>query len=89
MSKIRIKWRKKWKEIAQEWSTWALVASAVIPTIQAIILQINTSPGMELIASNPTWQVFSVIVAVLGIIVKNLPQDGMLKIKMGSEDTQE
>lgn len=81
MSKIRIKWRKKWKEIAQEWSTWALVVSAAIPTIQAIVLQINTSPGMELIASNPTWQVFSVIVAVLGIIVKNLPQDGMLKIK--------
>lgn len=78
---LRIKWRKKWKEIAKEWSTWALALSAVIPTVQAIILQINTSPGMEVIATNPAWQVFSVVVAVLGIIAKNIPQDGALKIK--------
>lgn len=78
---LRVKWRKKWKEIAKEWSTWALALSAVIPTVQAIILQINISPGMELIATNPAWQVFSAVVAVLGIIAKNIPQDGMLKIK--------
>tara|TARA_R110000744_G_C19371770_1_gene563175 strand:+ start:44487 stop:44729 length:243 start_codon:yes stop_codon:yes gene_type:complete len=70
----KITWRKKWKEIMKEWSTWALVASAVIPVIQACIIQINTSPGMEALVSNPAWQVFSVLVAVMGIIVKNLPQ---------------
>lgn len=78
---IRIKWRKKWKEIMKEWSTWALVISAAIPTIQAIIVQINTSPGMETIVANPAWQIFSVVVAVAGIIAKNIPQNGMLKVK--------
>lgn len=87
--KIRIKWRKRWREIMKEWSTWALVAAAAIPTIQAIVLQINTSPGLEMVASNPVWQVFSAVVAVLGIVVKNIPQDGALKIKTEPEDTQE
>lgn len=67
----------------KEWSTWALLAAAAIPTVQAIVLQINTSPGMEMIASNPIWQVFSAIVAVLGIIVKNIPQKGALKVETG------
>lgn len=72
MTKIR--WRKRWKEIMKEWSTWALAASAAIPVIQAIIIQINSSPGMEVVATNPAWQIFSVLVAIAGIIAKNLPQ---------------
>lgn len=70
----KIKWRKKWKEIMKEWSTWALAASAAIPVIQAVIIQINSSPGMEGVVTNPAWQVFSVVVAVAGIVAKNLPQ---------------
>lgn len=58
----------------KEWSTWALAASAAIPVIQAIIIQINSSPGMEVVVTNPAWQIFSVVVAVAGIIAKNLPQ---------------
>lgn len=85
INNIKIKWRKKWKEIMKEWSTWALVISAAIPTIQAIIVQINTSPGMETFVANPAWQIFSVVVAVAGIIAKNIPQNGMLKIETEEE----
>lgn len=79
MKKIvkNIPWRGKWKEIMKEWSTWALAASAVIPILQAIIIQINSSPGMEIIVADPLWQVFSVVVAVAGIIAKNLPQKNL------------
>ena len=84
--KIRIKWRKRWREIMKEWSTWALIIAAAIPTIQTIVLQINTTPGLETIAANPAWQAFSAVVAVLGIIVKNIPQDGVLKIKTEPEE---
>jgi len=86
MRRCKMKWKRKWRDIAKEWSTWALVLSAAIPTIQTIVLQINTSPGMEILIASSTWQIFSVIVAVLGIIVKNIPQDGVLKVKRDEEE---
>lgn len=74
----------------KEWSTWILALLALVPMIQTIVSQINASPGMELLVTNPVWQIFTMCIAILGIVLKNIPQKSSpVEVEVGSTEVEE